>query len=428
MQQLQLINAKTLPTRVALLVIVLCAAAGAWVAGRWYFANVFAEVAPAAGEKGRGTLLWAQGAGPRDPLTHRAMGGLERRGFDPEAQRRAVANYEEAARLSPFDYRIWIDLGQARQQVEDAAGAEKAFRRAVGLAPNYAAPRWYLGNFLLRAERREEAFAELRQAAEADPTYRPQFYSAVWQTSGKDLSTLQRAAGETAGARADLAQFLLSRQRADDALQVWNSLNPQEKKQFAGLGEGMLRGFIEAKKYQAAVSVARGFAVSEETAPTIGRLTNNGFEDAAGAGPFGWQINSVAQAQTITDTARKRSGNNSLRVSFRVTSRLDWANVSQLVAVDAGGRYRLECQVYTDNLKSAATPVVQVLDAATSQILATSAPLAPGTSKTWLPVSVAFAARGEGVIVRLARESCGAETTCPLFGTVWYDDFNLQRL
>ena len=428
MSQLKIINTQAAVVRVALLVIVLSAAAGAWAAGRWFFANVLAEAVAGAGEPGRQTLLWAQTAGPRDPLTHRALGGLERRSFDPAAKSRAVRDYEEAVRLSPFDYRIWLDLGQARQQAEDAAGAEKAFRRAVGLAPRYAAPRWFLGNFLLRAGRLDEAFAELQRASDADPGYRPQFFNAVWQVSDKDLPTLQRAAGPTSAARADLAQFLLGQQRPNDALNVWNSLSGQEKKQFAQLGEGMRDGFLAAKKYHAALSVARGLATTEENAPTIGRVTNSGFEDAAATGPFAWQANSVAQAQTGTDTARKHSGNNSLRVNFKITSNLAWANVTQLLAVDAGGRYRLSVYVYTDSLKSAGPPVLQILDAPTQQILASSAPLPTGSSKGWQLVSVAFAARGEGVILRLARESCGADTTCPIFGTVWYDDFSLERL
>ena len=33
----------------------------------------------------------------------------------------------------------------------------------------------------------------------------------------------------------------------------------------------------------------------------------------------------------------------------------------------------------------------------------------------------------EGVLVRIGRESCGPDTVCPIFGTVWYDDFNLQH-
>jgi tetratricopeptide (TPR) repeat protein len=425
MNQLQLINAQSAVLRVVLLVAVLCAAAGAWVAGRWFFANVFAEVVPAAGEKGRDTLLWAQQAAPRDPLTHQALGRVDKRSLDPAAQRRAVQHYEEAARLSPYDYRIWGELGLARQQTEDLDGAEKALRRCVALAPHYAEPRWFLGNFLLRAGRYDEAFAELQRAADGNAEYRPQFFNAVWQVSGQDLNTLQRAAGPTPGARADLAQFLLSQQRADAALNVWNSLQPQEKQQFAALGESMLRGFIEAQKYHAAVTVAQGLAAAPDAAPVVGSITNGGFEDAPRNGPFDWQANSVAQVQTGTDTARKHSGNNSLRVNFKVTKNLDWANVGQLVAVAAGGRYRLEFFVRTDSLKSAGPPVVRVLDAGTGQVLASSPPLGQGTNKDWQPVSVPFAARGEGVIIRLTRETCGNEATCPIFGTIWFDDFKL---
>jgi hypothetical protein len=166
-------------------------------------------------------------------------------------------------------------------------------------------------------------------------------------------------------------------------------------------------------------------AASEAAAPIIARITNGGFEDTD-AGPFAWQVNSVVQAQAGSDTARKHGGNKSLRVNFRATNKLDWANVTQLVAVDAGKRYRLEGFAYADSLKSAGPPLMQVLDAATNQVLASSAPLAQGTAKGWQPIMVSFTARGEGIIVRLARESCGTESLCPIFGTVWFDDFSLQ--
>ncbi len=428
MNQVKLINVQPVARRVLLLLPLLLAIAGTWVAGHWFFANVFAEVVPAAGDAGRESLLWALQAGPDDPLTHRAWAGLARRGFTPAEQQTAVQQLTEAARLSPHDYRIWIDLGQTRQQIDDAEGAEKALRQAVALAPHYAAPRWFLGNFLLRKGRNDEAFAELRQAADADPEYRPQFYNAVWQVSGKDVAWLQRAAGDKPEARAELARYLLSQQRPDDALQVWTALDAATQKQFAALGETMLRGFIDAKKYQAALSVARGLAASAETAPALGQITNGGFEQPDDKSAFAWQAQTVAQAQIGTDTARQHSGKNSLRVNFKATGALDFRNIAQLVAVTPGTRYRLDFYVRTDTLKTAGPPLVQVLDAATLQVLAGSAAAPAGTSKDWLPASVTFAARSEGVIVRLARESCGTDTSCPIFGTVWYDDFNLARL
>ena len=45
-------------------------------------------------------------------------------------------------------------------------GAEKAYRRAVEIAPDYTYPHWQIGNFYLRRNQSDEAFAELKKAAE----------------------------------------------------------------------------------------------------------------------------------------------------------------------------------------------------------------------------------------------------------------------
>lgn len=427
MSQITFIDLQSKARRVLLLLALLPVIGGAWLVGRIFFANVFAEVAPSAGEAGRNSVLWAVRTAPNDPLAHRALGGLERRSFDLAAQQRAAQQFTEAARLSPHDYRIWIDLGQTRQQIDDFAGAEQALRRAVEAAPHYAAPRWFLGNFLLRQGRYDESFVELQRACDANAEYRPQFYNAVWQVSGKNLDLLRRAAGDTASARADLASFLVNQQRPEDALQVWNSLQPQEKQQFAALGATLSQGFLASKKYHAALSVVRGLAASEESAPKVGQITDGGFEAVNANGAFDWQTQPSPQAQSGLDTARQHGGKQSLRVNFKSTGALDFRNVTQLVAVESGARYRLEWFVRTDSLKTAGPPVVQILDAATQQIIATSEPTPTGTSKNWLPAAVSFATRGEGVIVRLAREGCGTETSCPIFGTVWFDDFTLNR-
>ena len=83
--------------------------------------------------------------------------------------RRRVREFEVAVRLSPNDFRYWEELGRALEMTGDRAGAEKALRRAVFLAPNYYHPHWRLGNLLLRSNRYEEAFQHLFRAAEAQP-------------------------------------------------------------------------------------------------------------------------------------------------------------------------------------------------------------------------------------------------------------------
>ena len=55
-------------------------------------------------------------------------------------------------------------------------------------------------------------------------------------------------------------------------------------------------------------------------------------------------------------------------------------------------------------------------------------PLPLGTAD-WQQATLEFStgAKTEGVVVRVERPSCDSPL-CPVFGKVWYDDFNLQRL
>ena len=65
--------------------------------------------------------------------------------------------------------------------------------------------------------------------------------------------------------------------------------------------------------------------------------------------------------------------------------------------------------------------------AAPEALLAASAPTPQGTSE-WQLVSVEFTVgpKTEAVLVRIVRVPC-AEGVCPIYGKIWYDDFNLER-
>ena len=128
------------------------------------------------------------------------VAGLEKRSLLPGDLEDAARHYEEAVRLSPNDYRFWLDLGLTREELGDRAGGEKALRRAVELAPFYANPHWYLGNLLLRAGRGDEAFAELRRAAEADAKLRPQLFNAAWTVYGQNVDEIKKVVGDSAAA------------------------------------------------------------------------------------------------------------------------------------------------------------------------------------------------------------------------------------
>ncbi|HEY0376075.1 MAG TPA: tetratricopeptide repeat protein [Pyrinomonadaceae bacterium] len=438
--QLKLVNVRAPALRALLILPVVLALTGAWYATRWYVGNFVAEYAPqiadenATEESLAATQLQAAETAmrlaPDDPWTHWVVAGLKKNSLDPHATDEVLRQFEEAVRLSPNDYRFWVSLGRAREQAGDSAGGEQALRRAVALAPSYADPRWHLGNLLLRAGRGDEAFAELTHAAEADPKLRPQIFSAAWVVFGEDVDAINRAAGGSAAARAELAVYVAGRGRFDDALRLWASLTPAEKKGQRASAESIVNALLSAKHYRSALEVARDTGGGDALKVKVGELSNPGFEEGIETtGTFDWKVRSVPQAPIGFDPKVRHGGARSLRVTFKSPSTLAFANIQQTVVVEPGQAYRLEFYVRIEDLKSGGTPLVEVLDAADGKTVLAAAPALANGTKDWERQALEFKvpAGSEAVLVRVRRETCGDDPVCPIFGLVWYDDFNLQR-
>lgn len=415
--------------RSLLIISMLLVLFGAWKAAHWYLGNAIADFAPGVEEGGLETTRYALSLAPGDPLVYWGAANLEKRTLEPSRMPEAVRLYEEAVRRSPNDYRFWQDLGLVREQTGDAAGGERALRRAIELAPAYARPRWYLGNLLLRAGRTDEAFAELRRAADAIPTVmRPQVFSAAWRTFDKDVYAMERAVGDNAQTRAQLASFLATNDRADDAVRLWTSLSTPEKNEQRKIGEDLMKELFDRKQYRSAQSLARDLGLESADGP--GQFANGGFENsisAPGTSLFGWQISPIAQTEVAVDTSQHHGGGRSLRVVFNGFPKSAYYNIGQTVVVEPMRRYRFEGYVRTQDLKSGGTPLIEVANAMDGKVLGTSAPFPMGRND-WQLVTFDFSTpdKTEGIHVRTNRAFCG--DVCPIFGIMWYDDFSLQNL
>jgi hypothetical protein len=186
---------------------------------------------------------------------------------------------------------------------------------------------------------------------------------------------------------------------------------------------------VDAGRFHQAVEIANDLVPGPIYQAKIGEFVDAGFEGnlvSQESSVFGWQVKSQQQVQVGIDPNRGHASRRSLRLVFQVRSRLHAINVSQLVPVKPGGQYEFECYVKTESLQSGATPLIQIVDPAGS-VIAASAPAATGNND-WQPVSLSFnvGAKTEAVKVRITRGSCGEDPTCPIFGTVWYDDFNFK--
>ncbi|HMH42732.1 MAG TPA: hypothetical protein VK557_04570, partial [Pyrinomonadaceae bacterium] len=122
---------------------------------------------------------------PNDAEVHAARGiVLQRTESYPEAGR----ELERAIQLRPRDYFLWMMLGVTRDLSDDQQGAVSALRESIALAPAYAKPHWLLGNLLLRVGQADEAFKELRFAADRDPSLLPNVIDLAWGMSQHDAA------------------------------------------------------------------------------------------------------------------------------------------------------------------------------------------------------------------------------------------------
>jgi len=427
--QIKTIELRAVWGRVLLLVPVAVVVAGVWFGMRWCVGNTMAEWLPDINAAYAAARL-----APDDPQAHFTIARMRERSFLPEELPEAARRYEEAARLSPNDFRLFMELGRVRGLTGDVRGGEEALRRAVELAPTYPDPRWYLGNSLLRQGRTEEAFAELRRAGEASPEkFLPQVIELSWRFYNADVPSVLASVGNSARARGQLMEYLINLKRLDDARQLWEGFDAEQRKLLRATGEKLLLRFLEAKRFHDVLTMQGELAVVDgtptEAAPE--RLANGGFESAVGApgkNPFEWQVVPLEGAQLGLDARVRQEGTRSLRIAFNSTNTLNFRNISQLVTVEPQTRYRLEYYVRTEDLKGEATLVAEVVDAAQpNSVLAASSPLASGTTD-WQASALDFttAPGVQAVTLRIVSPQCPA-ATCPIFGKVWYDNFNLQR-
>ncbi len=425
------INIRKPLVRVVLVLFLLIAAIWSFYVVRWYAGNTMAEYFPSANDLEAAST--AVSLAPADPLTHFRMAQVSQRSLTLDHQARIVKEYEKVVSLSPYDYRFWMTLGTAYGQEGEAAKAEAALRRAVELAPNYAYPRWYLGNLLLRNGQYDDAFVELRKASDADPELRPQQFHLIWEVYGEDPEALKNAVGESLAARAQFAQYLVGQNKIDEGLRLWNTLSNAEKRTSVETGEAIITSLTKAFRYH------EGFTVWNEISgdnfgAVAGQIFDGSFEKSATYtlnSVFGWQVKATSGMRIDVDPAKSHSGSHSLRMMFQVRSNMDPMNVSQLVPVIPMAEYDVEYFVSSDKLESASTPQIQIFNAADERVPLVSSATAPSGTKNWGRFNLSFKTgeNVQAVIIRIVRFSCSTKEApvCPIFGTVWYDDFSLKR-
>jgi tetratricopeptide (TPR) repeat protein len=426
--QIAILDSRSLPVRIVLVLAIISAIAFGWFAARWQLGNMLASLTSSNDPNSKEIAALAARLSPRDPLTSWLLASIRKDTFTPEAIAASIDGFEQVIKLAPNDFRWWIELGHAREQAEEAEAAEKAYLRAVEVAPEYTYPRWQLGNFYLRQGRGDEAFTELKKAAESNSVYRDQVFSIAWDYYEQDTNRLEEIAGNAPAVRANLARFYAARERADDSLRIWNSLSEQEQRMNADYGKVIAQAFYEKRFFRQSIEFVRTLGIEPEAQHET--IQNAGFEKTVGSNIpvyFNWRIATIDKMDVKPDPTKKQEGARSLRVLFNGYSEAALYNITQFVTTEPNAKYRLTFWVRTENLKSGGNPTLEVYNPNDSRSLAVAEAFPTGTND-WQQMKVEFTAPADSqaVGIRTIRIFCGND--CPIFGTFWYDDFKLEKI
>ena len=159
---------------------------------------------------------------PHTPGLHFELAEALNLSTETSDQEEVEKEYQAALAENPFDEKSEARLGDLALQSSDLDGALKHYKRALELQPNDADACLGIGRTLIQMHRPAEAEPYLKRSVELEPFTAAAHYR---------LSLVYRAAGRTADAQKELAEFQRLKDMKERLKQVYQDMRLQPLKQ-----------------------------------------------------------------------------------------------------------------------------------------------------------------------------------------------------
>jgi O-antigen ligase/tetratricopeptide (TPR) repeat protein len=324
----------------------------------------------------------------------------------------------------PKDCNLWLKLAQIEQSQNLETEAEKAFRRTIELAPLYAQPHLLFGKFLVKINRKDEGFAELRFASSRNPQFFSEVILLVWtENNGKADELIKFLAPMDETEKEQLISFLFDQGAFPPIVQLVcgdKDLTPPHRDSIVGK-------FFEFKQYFFAKQVDEQNCDNSKLAN--GEIKDGGFDNKIinKSSGFGWQIRSLSANTKVGFDEENTLKGQSLRFDFN--GQEDSPELlSQIVTVEKNRKYQLNFSYKTNKIVTGGVPILQIVlkNSETEYVVKETKLSLKETG--WIQSSMEFETlkQTEAVEIRLTRQAC-SEIPCPIFGSLWLDDFSMQK-
>ncbi len=106
------LDSKSTTGRLMLITAILAAILFGWFSVRWQLGNMLASLAQPTQQNAGEIAELARSFAPSDALPMWLIATREKETFSPESLEKSVGMFEQVVRLSPHDFRYWIELGR----------------------------------------------------------------------------------------------------------------------------------------------------------------------------------------------------------------------------------------------------------------------------------------------------------------------------
>jgi|SRR6202790_3797414 tetratricopeptide (TPR) repeat protein len=339
----------------------------------------------------------------------------------------AIAEYQTAVHLNPYDARSWLDLAGAYQVAGRTSEQEGSVERAVEAAPNTPHVAWEAANFFLIQGNRDKALRYFGVVMANDPQLVDAALRLCWRATGDANQIVTQVLPRRPDLYLSFLHLLIAKQEVAAAENVWEHLIALNQEFSTKLAFPYFR-LLLAKQEVAAAQTAWKQAASvdrslEAYLPTRQNLVvNGGFEENVLNGGFDWWYQSNPHAAVTIDTSEFSGGTRSLSITFDGQNPED-AGIFQFIPVKPNTQYAFSAQYRSEELDTASGPRFSVTDAYTGTSYVLSDDIL-GTNP-WHPEEAQF---HTGPNTKLILLKIVREPAAPLIrGKLWIDELKLAE-
>ena len=366
---------------------------------------------------------------PRNPEYWHQLGIYEEWDVERGNLSQSASDLERAIELDPWSDAYWIDFANIDEALGKTKAATAAYQQAEWAYPVSPEVSWQFGSFLLRQKDFRGASAYLRRALVADPNLTVPaltLCTRIGQPVSSIFDDILPAQGEYYFAALD---YFISQKNADAALETWRRLlnlgTPLQMSSSFSLIEEMIRKgqIMEASRiWQQALHKSNWPVDSPKNASLV---FNGGFEHRILNGGFDWRTLRTSGATFQLDSSVAHLGTHSMRITFDGSSNLDFHNLSELVPIEPGHRYRFSAYLRTRGITTDSGIGFLVFDPLHSAVPQASTPTLIG-AHPWTLVETDVSTASDTNLIEIALQRKPSwKFDNKLSGTVWVDDVTL---